>query len=213
MDRLEMNAQLEKDKEPWIPHQMEREEPVDGTEQASEGTWLVREAKSRKPEAPLETIQQEMLRYGVWSEPELPAPATVAGLTYIDQYPTRFFYRDDVRHVVRRTQTKFPNLTYANTYLNHPPVYGHTYERQSADFWGGGILNGQYVGYRGKDINLTVNGWDVANALFNDPHLPNIYWLIHAGRMWTRGYGWGPSPYGPAGSDAGHYYHVHVTYL
>jgi hypothetical protein len=53
----------------------------------------------------------------------------------------------------------------------------------------------------------------VFNAIFNDPYEPNIFWIIWNGRMWVRGTGWGPSPWGPPDSDAGRHEHIHVTYV
>ena len=50
------------------------------------------------------------------------------------------------------------------------------------------------------------------NAIFNDPYLPNISWIIWNGRMWVRGSGWRQAPVGPPDSDAGHYKHIHVSY-
>lgn len=134
-------------------------------------------------------------------------------MSYISDHPTQFNFRSDVQRLINRVQDKFPYETYACTYYQHPPVFGRKYETVSVDFWGGGIVNGRYVGYRGKDINSVVDGWDVFNEIFNDPYEPNIYWIIFGGRMWTRGYGWGPAPWGPTGSDARHDKHIHVTYL
>jgi hypothetical protein len=53
----------------------------------------------------------------------------------------------------------------------------------------------------------------VWNALFHHPYLPNIFWIIWNGRMWVRGSGWEASPWGPPDSDAGHFQHIHVTYV
>jgi hypothetical protein len=82
----------------------------------------------------------------------------------------------------------------------------------SVDFWGGGVSNGQYVGYRGKPIGTQL-GQQVWEALWNDPYAPNISWIIWNGKMWIRGSGWEGSPPGPADSDADHYNHIHVTYV
>ena len=80
------------------------------------------------------------------------------------------------------------------------------------DFWGGGLSNGQYVGNRGKPIGAFL-GHKVWNAIYQDSYLPKIFWIIWNGRMWVRGLGWGPSPWGPPDSDAGHFRHIHVTYV
>ena len=113
---------------------------------------------------------------------------------------------------INRVQKKFPSQTFANTYYMHPPVYGRKYEFVSVDFWGGGLSNGQYVGNRGKPIGAFL-GHKVWNALYQDSYLPNIFWIIWNGRMWVRGSGWGPSPWGPPDSDARHFRHIHVTYV
>jgi len=117
-----------------------------------------------------------------------------------------------VARAINRVQKKFPSQTFANTYYMHPPVYGRKYEFVSVDFWGGGLSNGQYVGNRGKPIGAFL-GHKVWNAIYQDSYLPNIFWIIWNGRMWVRGLGWGPSPWGPPDSDAGHFRHIHVTYV
>jgi hypothetical protein len=132
-------------------------------------------------------------------------------LTYEQLHPTHFNFRADVARLVNRIQRQFPWQTFANTYFQHPPIYGRKYERVSVDFWGGGRRNGRFVGYRGKPIG-TALGHRVFRALFNDRHRPNICWIIWNGRMWVRGTGWENSPWGPAGSDPKHVNHVHVTY-
>ena len=134
-------------------------------------------------------------------------------MSYLTDHPTHFDFRADVKRAIARVQAIFPYKTFANTYYQHPPIYGRKYEFVSADFWGGGIIDGQYAGYRGKPIGWTVDGWKVFNAIFNDPYLPNIAWIIFGGRMWDRWGGWGPAPYGPPDSDPGHYKHIHVTYM
>lgn len=140
------------------------------------------------------------------------ASGEIATAGYADTYPTHFGFRPDVRRFVNRMQAKFPWLTYANTYYMHPPVFGRLYEIRSVDFWAGGLVGNKYVGYRGKNINITVNGWDIFNAAFNDPNLPNIAWIIFGGYMWSWSGGWTSAPWGPAGSDAGHHYHPHISF-
>ncbi len=195
----------------YKPEQVELVVPRDGKiVPASAASLKTVEVAS---ESELEKLKRKL---GTHKEPEIARfEAEQVGVQnwYEDTYWTHFDFRPDVKKAIKRVQAKFPYKTFANTYYCHPPVYDRTYEFVSVDYWGGGFYNGVYAGYRGKDINLVIDGWDVFNAIFNDPYLPNIAWIIYGGRMWTRGYGWGPAPYGPAGSDAGHYYHIHVTYV
>lgn len=173
-------------------------------------------------------LQAEIAKYGRFIEPEIARehlrarererqqPVGTLG-SYLTDHPTHFNWRPDVRAAVNRVQSKFPYLTYANTYTWHPPydppAITRRYDAVSVDFWGGGVVNGRYVGYRGKDINLTVNGWRVFNALWYDPNPPNIWWIIYNGRIWIRGRGWSSAPWGPPDSDAGHYRHIHCTFV
>lgn len=218
VDQLDMGEELRL----WKPEEVELNNPIDGNDDPEDNIVRVNTIPEEIEVATPEMLQQEMSTWGQLREPEAaskeygppPPPRSAAfGDWYSDKYWTHWDWRGDVKKAVARLQKKFPWLTFANTYWCHPPVYGRKFEFVSADFWAGGVVNGRYVGYRGKNINLVINGWKVFNALFNDAHLPNIAWIIHGGKMWTRGYGWGPSPWGPAGSDAGHFYHVHVTYL
>ena len=169
-----------------------------------------------------EELQRIIEEEGRASEPEIGAyrlevPASSLGearavsRSYISDHPTHFDFRADVARLVNRIQKTFPMQTFANTYFMHPPVYGRKYEFVSVDFWGGGLSNGRYVGYRGKPIGASL-GQQVQDALLHDPNLPNIFWIIWNGKMWVDGTGWGPSPWGPPDSDAGHFKHVHVTY-
>jgi hypothetical protein len=135
--------------------------------------------------------------------------------SYISDHPTNFDWRPDVARLVNRIQKKFPNQTYANTYYWHPPysppAITRRYDAVSVDFWGGGLSNGRYAGYRGKPIGTSL-GHQVWKALWNEPYAPNISWIIWNGRMWVRGRGWSASPWGPPDSDAGHYKHIHCSY-
>ena len=213
---------VEQDKRLWIPPWAEVEEPVDGGEadEPNEPLLPVNLPTGEVKPAAEEELRREVARHGVAVEPEIARSVVEAGgpgpnvlASYMSEYPTRFFYRSDVGRSINRIQAEFPWVTYACTYVRHPPVFGHKYEHVSVDYWGGGLdANGRYVGYRGKPIGREL-GDRVFNVLFRDPHRPNIYWIIWGGRMWTRGYGWGPSPGGPPDSDAGHYLHIHVSYL
>jgi hypothetical protein len=206
--------------------------PVDSNTR-SEATEAVRKPVNIISEdyeaAPRETIQSVIERVGKQREPEIlaayersrprePGGAEEVGIeSYEDDHPTHFDWREDVLGLVNRIQTQFPWQTYANTYFWHPPydppIITVQYDAVSVDFWGGGIEDGVYVGYRGKPIWTSIDGYEVWNALFHDPDWPNISWIIWDGWMWLRGSGWTGAPWGPPDSDAGHYNHIHVTYM
>lgn len=217
---------VEADKRLWLPPWVENENPVDGTDAPEDRNVSVNTVPGEISVADDAVLQKVIAEHGVFPEPELGRaqllrreageaedPGAVSAQGYADTHWTHFDFRPDVGRAVVRVQKQFPWLTFANTYFWHPPVHKRIYEFVSNDYWAGGLVNGEYVGYRGKSIGSVVNGWDVFNAVFNDPHLPNIYWIIFGGRMWTRGYGWGPSPWGPPDSDPRHDHHIHVTYL
>jgi hypothetical protein len=169
-----------------------------------------------------EELQRIIEQEGKVLEPEIaafeldatPGPGEPRALSrsYISEHPTHFNFRADVARLVNRIQRQFPWQTFANTYYQHPPNFGRKYERVSVDFWGGGRSGGRFVGYRGKPIGTSL-GHRIFRALFNEGHRPNISWIIWNGRMWVRGTGWEKAPWGPADSDAGHYKHIHVTYM
>ena len=201
--------------------------PVDGTNEPEAGNvpGPINAVSGEIENATGEVLRRIIAEEGIVREPEIgayeledPAPfpgeARTAGRTrsYISDHPTHFDFRADVAHAVNRVQAKFPSQTFANTYYMHPPIYGRKYEFVSVDFWGGGLSNGQYIGYRGKPIGASL-GQQVWNACYYDEHLPNIFWIIWNGKMWVRGSGWKGSPPGPPDSDAGHYNHIHVTYV
>ena len=214
---------IEQDKKLWIPPWVEQEDPTDGDhDEPDPGGDLDLENPRGIERATEEEMREEIRLHGrITREPEIgrfddeptPHPRAVAGgMGYADDYPTHFDFRPDVAALVRRIQAKFPWLLFSNTYRFHPPVHGRTYELVSVDRWMGGIVNGRYAGYRGKPLEQGL-GTRVFNAIFNAPGRPHLYWIIYRGRMWTRGYGWGPSPWGPAGSDARHDWHIHETYV
>lgn len=198
--------------------------PVDGTNEpeANNVPERINIVSDEIEAATEEDLQRIIEEEGKMGEPEIaayefdqaPSPGERIGRmrSYGELYPTHFDFRADVSRLVNRIQRKFPWQTFANTYYMHPPACGRTYEFVSVDFWGGGLLNGRYVGYRGKPIGAPL-GHRVWNALYHDRHLPNINWIIWNGKMWVRGSGWCPSPGGRADSDAGHYKHIHVTYM
>ena len=108
-----------------------------------EDLWRIVEQEGKVREPEIGTYDE----FGRAQSPSV--AATVGTESYIDDYPTHFDFRADVARLVNRIQGQFPWQTYANTYYMHPPVYGRTYEFVSVDFWGGGLWNDQYVGYRG----------------------------------------------------------------
>jgi hypothetical protein len=196
--------------------------PVDKTPETGDLPLPINIISDEIEPATEEELQRIIEEEGQLTEPEIgnfeldPTP-TYRGredviASYSSMYPTHFDFRADVARLVNRIQRRLPWQTFANTYYMHPPVYGRRYEFVSVDFWGGGLSNGRYVGYRGKPIGTSL-GQQVWNALWNDPYLPNIFWIIWRGRMWVRGSGWENAPGGPPDSDAGHYQHVHVTYV
>lgn len=138
--------------------------------------------------------------------------AKMGVLGYSDTYWTHFDWRPDVAKDTVAIQKLFAWLTYMCTYFRHPPVYGRKYEFVSRDVWQGGLRGGKYAGYRGKPLDPEL-GRRVFNAIFYRTVGPPIYWIIYRGRMWTRGYGWGPAPGGPPDSDPKHDWHIHETDL
>ena len=203
--------------------------PVDGTDQpraAGDDLGPFNYDPDEIEVATEEQLQRVIEEEGRALEPEIAAadskgaepPPDEEGRTrsYVQDHPTHFDWRQDVANLVKRIQGQFPNLTYANTYVWHPPyappLITVRHDAVSVDFWGGGVLNGKYVGYRGKPIATSL-GQQVWKALWNDPYLPNISWIIWNGNMWVRGVGWKNAPPGPADSDAGHFKHIHVTYM
>lgn len=233
--------EIEQDKKPWIPDWLEGPpDPPESKTAPDDRNVHVNLVPGEIEVADDETMRAEIARFGrVAEEPEIGRARELATLTgvssteyrpapnypleellsaemrvggYSDTYWTHFDYRADVAKEVVRLQKRFPWLTYMNTYYMHPPVYGRRYEFVSWDVWQGGTINGKYVGYRGKPLDPDL-GARVFNAVFYDPYAPPIYWIIYRGRMWTRGYGWGPAPGGPPDSDPGHWQHIHKSSL
>lgn len=214
-----MNRQIREDERPWIPPQVDLVDPVDGDSEPEDRNVQINTVPGEIEVADESVLQKVIEEHGKTPEPEIGRARFLRGegeigtAGYADTYWTHFDFRSDVRKAITRVQKQFPWLTYANTYYHHPPVYGRTYEFVSVDYWAGGLVNGRYVGYRGKPIWSVVDGWKVFNAAFNDPYLPNIAWIIYGGYMWSRNYGWGPAPWGPADSDPRHDHHIHITSL
>ena len=218
---------IEEDKRLWIPPWLEGDpNPPDHRAAPEDRNVHVNTVPGEVEVADTETMLREIQRFGkvdeepeigrardlgvVWPPPE--AEAEVGIESYISDHPTHFDFRPDVARFVARIQKLFPWLTFMNTYYRHPPVFGRRLEFVSVDTWQGGLVDGRYVGYRGKPLDPDL-GARVFNAIFNDPYAPPIYWIIYRGRMWTRGYGWGPSPGGPPDSDPRHDWHIHLSCL
>lgn len=128
---------------------------------------------------------------------------------YVKKHPTNYIWRADIERLTHRlvNMDPFYKKIWVNTYVVHPPgVPLPLRDKLSFDVWG--------FGGRGDPLDVNL-GWQVRRVLFNDPNLPNINWIIWQGRMWFR-FGnpqKSPAPAGPPGSDAGHFQHLHVTYL
>lgn len=194
-----------------LPDWIEQSEPVDGTElDEDEDVQINGDENNIVGEDLLAEIEQ----FGKFLEPEIEDDDEefISMTGYANRHWTHFNFNRDVKRSINRVQGKFPWKTFANTYYQHPPGYNRKWEFRSVDYWGGGLRNGRYAGYRGKPIGRRF-GQRVFNAIFNDPYRPNIAWIIFNGYRWQRYGGWGRAPWGPAGSDAGHYKHIHVTYM
>lgn len=122
---------------------------------------------------------------------------------YVAAHPTRYSFRSDVADVSRAIlrQLGGPTVVSLNTYVDHPPGWGR--DLTSVDWWG--------EWGRGDPLGTELRR-RVFRAIFNREGAPYIAWIISGGGMWTSAGGWQDAPWGAAGSDAGHYNHVHVTY-
>lgn len=119
-------------------------------------------------------------------------------------YPTTYEWRGDVRAAALRVLEHPPlaGRISVNTYINHPP--GWWADARTFDVWD--------VWGRGGALSTQLRK-EVFEFIFNDPEPPWIAWIISGGGMWTPASGWVEAPAGPAGSDAGHYNHVHTTFV
>ena len=136
--------------------------------------------------------------------------------SYISEHPTRFNWTSPVRRLVEKYQAMFPWQTYACTYVWHPPydppAITKRYDRLSVDFWGGGVVNGKYQGYRGKPLPDALHK-KLFNVIFDDPDGPKIDWILSNGWMWSWRTGWSPyDPYDPYNADMAHRKHIHITF-
>lgn len=109
---------------------------------------------------------------------EKPEPWRSRWCSYVEQHPTHFDWRDDVKALVDKVESEFDDI-YINTYWNHPPIpenYDNRYEPVSLDVWNS---DG-----RGCALDWTLHD-EVLNYLFDDPHPPNIRWYLSKGYLWT----------------------------
>jgi hypothetical protein len=134
----------------------------------------------------------------------LPEPSWSRGSgSYVAIHPTNYRLRADVRKLALKylNHPELKGKISINTYLNHPP--GWNRDTTSFDVWG--------WGGRGFALSPELRR-KVFSIIFDDPSEPLIWWIISGGGMWTP-YGWEDAPWGPAGSDPDHIYHIHVTYF
>lgn len=150
-----------------------------------------------KPDKPKDPAKPEWIRMEA-----KPAWSKGSG-GYVQQFPTHYNVRPEVKKLVEKylNLPAFKGKVSANTYHLHPPANPH--ETVSVDFWD----------WRGRGFPLNDNlQTQLFDVILKDPTPPRIHWTISNGQMWTDGVGWGPSPGGPAGSDAGHFNHIHTTW-
>jgi hypothetical protein len=123
---------------------------------------------------------------------------------YVAQYPTHYDLDLDVKRLAEKyiNLPRFYREVSANSYEKHPPA--NPRPKRSVDFWG----------WKGRGVPLDdVLQRELTDIIFDDPAPPLIDWIISNGRMWVRdGNGWRDAPGGAAGSDSGHFNHIHVTY-
>jgi predicted chitinase len=121
--------------------------------------------------------------------------------SYIDWHPTRYTWAPLVDDYIRRILGMYPGRVWANTYIDHPPGFGM--DDVSVDFW-------DWAG-RAASLDSTI-GREILNWIFNDQNPPWINWCIYEGYIWTDGVGWQEYWDTDPWSDAGHWYHLHITF-
>jgi GH25 family lysozyme M1 (1,4-beta-N-acetylmuramidase) len=121
---------------------------------------------------------------------------------YVQQHPTHYNLREDVRRLAEKyiNMPQYRGRVWANTYNDHPP--GMRLDAVSVDFW-------DWSG-RAHPLADAVHA-ELYRTIFEDPEPPFIRWIISNGRMWTPS-GYQAAPWGPPGSDAGHFNHIHCTF-
>jgi hypothetical protein len=156
-----------------------------------------------------EDTHAALRRRAVILQPGVGKDGSTAG-PYVKAHPTNYNWRPpDVESYLHQLVNlpQFKGKIWANTYFQHPPEWNR--DMTSYDIWG--------FGGRGDPLPLDV-GAAVWSHIFNDESPPDIWWAIYRGRMWVRNpvtfqTWWEGSPPGPAGSDARHDYHIHITVL
>lgn len=104
---------------------------------------------------------------------ETPEPWRSRWCSYVEQHPTHFDWRDDVKALVDKAESEFDDI-YINTYYDHPPGWG--LDAVSIDVWDSD----------GRGCALDWDLHDVVFArLFNDPDPPNFRWTLTKGSIWT----------------------------
>jgi len=135
-----------------------------------------------------------------------------AAFPYVNNHPTNYNWREDIERLTHSivNRDSFTGRIWINTYHHHPPGAPDDFWRwrdtTSFDVWG---FDG-----RGDPLPKEL-GDRVYHVLFNDPAPPHIWWIIWQGEMWSRFQvpPRMPAPGGAAGSDPGHFLHIHATYL
>jgi len=130
---------------------------------------------------------------------------------YVREHPTNYVWREDIERLTHRLVNReaFERRIWINTYHHHPPgaAFWHNRDTTSFDVWG--------FGGRGDTLPKEL-GYRVYDVLFNEPDPPDIWWIIWQGEIWSRFYNRPrrrPFPGGAGDVDAGHFHHIHVTYL
>jgi predicted chitinase len=152
------------------------------------------------PPEPPKVIPAEPKYTEPWPEEFQPVGYLGDG-SYIDLHPTRYTWASLVDDYIRRVLGMHPGKVWANTYIDHPPGFGM--DDVSVDFW-------DYAG-RAASLDSTI-GREILNWIFNDQNPPWINWCIYEGYIWTDGVGWQEYWDTDPWSDAGHWYHLHITF-
>ena len=121
--------------------------------------------------------------------------------SYVDLHPDRYAWAQLVDDYIRRILGMCRGRVWANSYVDHPPGFGM--DDVSVDFW-------DYAG-RAVSLDPTI-GKEILDWIFNDQNAPWINWCIYQGYIWTDGVGWQEYWDTDPWSDAGHWFHLHITF-